>query len=1311
LVQDFGFSAEGVESAPDNTFSFHPLIMKDLVQKKPKYKFQHLKYIGSSKSCCNAVPASDEQREDPIFQSICEKEPKFLKIKEIAQHMAAKCDPGTYEKSLRKCDVPKIKPCNAMYDLAVQYTQQMYSYLAGSGMAEKVDYNTESAVGIPFNRMINPDTGIFFKTKGELLKSSIASNLMNANDKEIFGVAAKAEFLPKSDVLNGKARTYFSGPTTLCMKQKILYDNMDQGMVDQAENYFRSWSRYGFVRQYGGFDRLAKAHLKMEERAKRLGIPLTHVKHKTSDVSGYDRSMPVLDDVYMIRKNLFGKMNERQETMHENVVHNVVTPYVATFNGDIYQRDTGNCSGSGKTTSDNTIGHTIIEFYAWIKMFYEKNERLPTFMEIIDMVIESLYGDDDLGSFIVSEWMNGSTVEEMVEKFKQKYIECYQEFGLLIKESAFKVQSDINGLEFLGGEIQFSPKYNAHLAVPRVSKIATTLSSILEGDRDLVQYSSILQAVYALTWAIDDPSCNLFQEYLVYFARFLLDENNLQCVLSHADIMFLSGVVLGSKSGENLVLGLEGKPSGTKDISLDGTFFGVTTNFFLVPQSKREKVGFKSEMNYIKFDSLKNYKGMLLEACAKHKVGVPQVVFTKSGPDHNPTFTAKAIVQGRSYIAQGSNKNNAERMISYKILYEDYELEDLTLDILKVSVSSYPQFTSVVVRQEVPKQAEKQQELREPHHQQLNETDEEYQARAFKAAYSSYMGCLMKGKYDGHPYLLYAKGAPQCDIVWLTLLFKEGSFNPYGNGQTTQFTITQPTIMHANGLAICSSTCLVPRPTNIIGTGTDDDEAFDSWLEQVVGFLGFWRPLHTIPLLEKMRTLSPPPAEHPLSYIWTDTNCNPRFKKEFLEGSFNPYGNGQTSRLNKQNYLKSNPTLAQKSKEEQDTMYANYLKRHTKQANKIARTPKDFQSMKSQIGNTNQKKYKNNSVSMGRVQQSQKEIRQVFQARGDSIKLSPCAKNYAAALACPFAHLDESCLAKVRGFIDMDNPPCIPTFPAIKTRKCNAFARGTMGVQADGSAMITLSPRRLANNYASGNTDPPILYSTTGTTFIPGIPVIDTAAGWLGGFGNLNTEFNQAELIVTAQGEGIQYRVVAAGLRTRYVGKMVDQSGICHSAVDPNHYSMTGLTIQQLGQMDSYFNAPLETDRWITLNYVPETMEEFLFQPDSISNPGFDVGRNTQYHYMSQAFTGLPPGENIAWEVIVWYEIYGKLVRGKTDTPVDPSGVGVVLNSIKTDNQKGNQSDTNIVNTLKAGSGETTVTNAGAGLMKMATDILPKLIM
>jgi hypothetical protein len=125
-------------------------------------------------------------------------------------------------------------------------------------------------------------------------------------------------------------------------------------------------------------------------------------------------------------------------------------------NGDVVEKvGASNCSGSGTTTCDNCIGHSIINEYG-DKILEELHPEL--FNTEIPPTWPDLYGDDILKSFLAAMWetlKDGSFIRHL-----------YSQFNLTVKESAFKIQLGPVGMTFLGAKVvrvgnYFLPAYNS----------------------------------------------------------------------------------------------------------------------------------------------------------------------------------------------------------------------------------------------------------------------------------------------------------------------------------------------------------------------------------------------------------------------------------------------------------------------------------------------------------------------------------------------------------------------------------------------------------------------------------------------------------------------------------------------------------------------------------------------------------------------------------------------------------------------------------------------------------------------------------
>lgn len=131
-------------------------------------------------------------------------------------------------------------------------------------------------------------------------------------------------------------------------------------------------------------------------------------------------------------------------------------------------------------------------------------------------------------------------------------------------------------------------------------------------------------------------------------------------------------------------------------------------------------------------------------------------------------------------------------------------------------------------------------------------------------------------------------------------------------------------------------------------------------------------------------------------------------------------------------------------------------------------------------------------------------------------QLSKCAQLYAKALAEPFAQLPEN--------------PCIPDQNAMPSYKLTVRGTGGCTIGTGGVGFVLFDYRQAANDVNS------IYYSTatyTGNT-------VSRAAAGINQSGLSRLPFTSA----TLDNQQWKYRVVSAGLRISYSGKLVDRNGI-----------------------------------------------------------------------------------------------------------------------------------------------------------------------
>lgn len=245
----------------------------------------------------------------------------------------------------------------------------------------------------------------------------------------IWRISPKYELKNIADINANKIRTFIIPPLHLLWWQKVFFSAQD----DLLKTSKFGTIRYGVNFAYGGF------HLLM-------------VKHKDrivfgGDISGWDRLLPLMREVYDLRTRSFDRA---ELPLHlEWTIRNTVNSILLLPNGDLVEKDWGNNSGSGCTTGDNCIAHDVIISYK--EEVYFRDFSIPT-----GLLLSDVYGDDYLGSIPIEFDFDVLASER----------DIYASFGLSIKAGTdFKFTGPV-GAQFLGATCvlykgRFLPTYSS----------------------------------------------------------------------------------------------------------------------------------------------------------------------------------------------------------------------------------------------------------------------------------------------------------------------------------------------------------------------------------------------------------------------------------------------------------------------------------------------------------------------------------------------------------------------------------------------------------------------------------------------------------------------------------------------------------------------------------------------------------------------------------------------------------------------------------------------------------------------------------
>jgi hypothetical protein len=719
------------------------------------------------------------------------------------------------------------------------------------------------------------------------------------------------------------------------------------------------------------------------------------------------------------------------------------------------------------------------------------------------------------------------------------------------------------------------------------------------------------------------------------------------------------------------------------------------------------------------------------EWAAKHKIHFPIETYVSTGPPHSPQFRATALFYlfpGEEFQATGSGLNKAQA--KQRMFFQVVEYIRNYVPLAQ-RYSAPPQIKPPVVRSVqqnkpvpsapppmVPSDFEQStrffEDLLRSMKSYVSSTDEERQVHILSRVldqspsvgsmllYRSFLEHDFGNIDDEYRDDKHQNASPPTTTHFnesqanarVSGGFKEGSFNPYGNGQTSSLNLLFDNLSFPPGGAVYRTpTTITIFPPDfsendsgdiictyrvvgldnifyITATGIDVSSAYSEANENLSDTLyehflpppiAVTRHKKIFSILSEMKDPHVT-AEHLLHVFYHDSvfdsSSGPRDVdvKSPKPGSFNPYGNGQPE--TRAQFLKKRKA-AGVSGATALLEWKNHV-RQMRQKPKVA-TPVVTNNK------TSSRRRRKNTVASGNIISVPKVSTQVAN------HLSPCAASYLKALVHPFDVIDRPMFGNWWNKVyaaSADTLPCVPDFPPSMSRKFWNILRFDAFAGTNGIMTVNLAPFRLANNGTLGiNNSPPVLATqATFTGATPIFPNMDTGSVLTPGVIGLNlaSDYDSASLVVNLSGTGTSYRVVSAGLRVMYTGSELTRAGMYHCVQTLDHSSLSNISTTSISSLPSYFSLRVNND-WVTISYAPVHKEEYEFDIDGMVNPSSIPNYPTfekLAHYMGIMVVGAAPSAPYRCEVVIQYEATGSNIQGKSKSESDVTGLSVVSNVV-----------------------------------------------
>jgi hypothetical protein len=270
------------------------------------------------------------------------------------------------------------------------------------------------------------------------------------------------------------------------------------------------------------------------------------------------------------------------------------------------------------------------------------------------------------------------------------------------------------------------------------------------------------------------------------------------------------------------------------------------------------------------------------------------------------------------------------------------------------------------------------------------------------------------------------------------------------------------------------------------------------------------------------------------------------------------------------------------------------------------------------------KKAKPGKVNRVKTRKPQSKVNQRPPKSTNLTPLGECLRDYAVTSMNPF-----------RG-----KPTCLPHEPAVPSLKMRSTARGAFVIGTSGDGYVACGATPYSSTTIS--TTAYSVYHSTSAYGGSGFPTMTGQTLRTGQNGVwCNSPYASADF---KEGQGLQYRVVACGIRCRYLGTELNRSGRIICFEDPNHDAIGGRTTANLLAYEWVETEGNDPDRpWYCALYQPKYSGEYNYL----------VSHASATPFMGVLATGMNAGDAFEFEYYVFTEIVGSNLPSTTQSEAD----------------------------------------------------------
>lgn len=420
----------------------------------------------------------------------------------ILSHQYASANIGAEIPSVAKYNKPQMPFSNLhVYDVAYKFLTLHFGIGCMYGSEDiSVDLairemDKTTSPGYPWSLRFHNKTTFLENGGVDILNTFVTSLDSGTAWTPVWTSSVKAELRAFDKFHENNLRTFCAGPIEHSVGLSTLCHDMNEKFYASGASHL-TWSMVGFTKFYLGWNKMVK-RLLLNNRKRGLAL----------DFSQYDSSLgnAVFLALLKFRKQCLKShphLHARLERLYMDIIYSVMV----LSDGTLVMKNTGNPSGSGNTTPDNTLAQYLLTVYCILAQWMKKHDSLPSYDDFHNTVSMSMYGDDQL-FFATDEFWDWFDVQEYASDMKSVGLTVAPPDGIW----------DTRPIEQLTFLSQHTTKINGiYLPYPDTEKV---LSSLMVGTKHNDIRFSFYRANALYEESFWNPTCRrvlgAYREYVI----------------------------------------------------------------------------------------------------------------------------------------------------------------------------------------------------------------------------------------------------------------------------------------------------------------------------------------------------------------------------------------------------------------------------------------------------------------------------------------------------------------------------------------------------------------------------------------------------------------------------------------------------------------------------------------------------------------------------------------------------------------------------------------------------------------------------